>query len=282
MKSSEIARRLARARLRYGHGTRNSQEEALWLSKVKSKSKLQSILERRIRERRPLAYLLKEAWLGEHRFYVDERVIVPRSFIAELLRERLRPWLARDPRRALDLCTGSGCLAVLLSLTFPKARVDASDISADALQVARINVRKYRLGKRVRLVASNLFASLKSKTYDLIVCNPPYVPASAMRRLPKEYRYEPNVALAGGNDGLILVRKIISEARKHLKQDGLLICEIGGNRRALERACPRTGFAWPETSDPGTVFILERAQLPRRARTAGATRNPPRRGRARR
>ncbi len=145
MKSSEIARRLARARLRYGHGTRNSQEEALWLSKVKSKSKLQSILERRIRERRPLAYLLKEAWLGEHRFYVDERVIVPRSFIAELLRERLRPWLARDPRRALDLCTGSGCLAVLLSLTFPKARVDASDISADALQVARINVRKYRL-----------------------------------------------------------------------------------------------------------------------------------------
>ena len=279
----EIERRLRRAGLSFGHGARNAREEAAWLlSRVKSKTRLNALVERRISERIPLAYLLNEAWLGKHRFYVDERAIVPRSFIAELLRERLRPWLQREPKRALDLCTGSGCLAVLLGLTFRRVCIDASDISAEALQVARINVRKYRLGNRVRVVRSNLFAALKKAAYDLIVCNPPYVTRRSMRKLPREYRHEPKIALAGGVDGLDMVKTLLNKSRKYLSPEGLLVCEIGGNRRALERAYPRIEFSWPETSDPGTVFILERGQLPRGARTGAATRSPARRGRARR
>ena len=271
----EIARRFARARLRYGHGTHSAKEEAAWLissvlgylleQEINSKDskKIEELVQRRIRERIPLAYLLKEAWLGEHSFYIDERAIVPRSFIAELLRECLRPWLVREPKRVLDLCAGSGCLAVLLALTFVKARVDAADLSSKALEVAKINIRKFQLEKRVRAVRSDLFQSLDPKQYDLIVCNPPYVTARSMRKLPKEYRHEPALALAAGKDGLDLVRKIISQARDCLAPGGLLVCEIGGNRKALERAYPKLGFAWPETSDPGSVFILGREQLPR-------------------
>jgi ribosomal protein L3 glutamine methyltransferase len=280
LKRAAIQRRLARARLHFGHGAKSAAEEAQWFFSFSSKHKFNSktLLERRIRERIPLAYLLREGWLAGRRFYVDERALVPRSFIAELLHERLSPWLVREPRRVLDLCTGSGCLAILLALTFRKCRVDASDISADALEVARINVRKYRLDKRVRLIRSDLFASVKGR-YDLIVCNPPYVTARSMRRLPKEYRYEPRIALEGG---LNPTKKILRQARKHLAPGGLLVCEIGGNRRALERAYAKTDFAWPELSDPGTVFILEREQLPGAARKAAAPRRRPRRGRARR
>lgn len=263
MKLGDIARRFARARLHYGHGTRDAREEAAWLvAAVKGKKRIETLIRRRIRERIPLAYLLNEAWLGEHSFYVDRRVVVPRSFIAELLRDRLSPWLRREPKRALDLCTGSGCLAVLLALTFPKARVDAADLSRAALAVARKNVNRHRMKERIRLVESDLFSSLGDRKYDLIVCNPPYVTARSMRRLPKEYCHEPARALAGGRDGLLFVRKIIGEARGRLRPDGLLVCEIGGNREALERACPSLEFAWPETSDPGSVFILEREQLP--------------------
>ena len=279
----EIERRFFRAGLFFGHGAKSARDEAAWLlSRVRGKKRLRSLVERRIRERTPLAYLLREAWLGKHRFYIDERAIVPRSFIAELLRERLRPWLRQEPKRALDLCTGSGCLAILTALTFRQCRVDASDVSASALEVAKINIGKYRLARRVKAIQSDLFQSLPKATYDLIVCNPPYVTAGAMRKLPKEFRHEPRLALAGGADGLGLVRKIISEAKTHLNSGGLLVCEIGGGRRALERACPRTEFSWPETSDPGTVFILERERLPPAARSASATRNRPRRGRARR
>ena len=279
----EIERRLRRARLHYGHGTPDAGAEAAWLfNSVKNAERREQVLQRRIRERIPLAYLLNEAWLDGRRFYVDRRVIVPRSFISELLRERLRPWLQRPVRRALDLCTGSGCLALLTAQAFPKARVDASDISRDALAVASINIRKYRLGRRVRTVRSNLFKSLKNGTYDLIVTNPPYVDARAMRRLPPEYDYEPRLALAAGADGLDLVRRILSQARKHLAPGGLLVCEVGDAHRALERAYPRIQFTWPQTSDPGTVFILGREQLAPAARKGGATRNPPRRGRARR
>lgn len=257
----EIERRFARARLSYGHGTHNARDEAAWLfTSVKSSRKREELLNRRIRERIPLAYLLNEAWLDGRRFYVDRRVIVPRSFISELLRERLQPWLRRPVRRALDLCTGSGCLAVLVARTFPKARVEASDISAAALEVARVNVARHKLKKRVRLVRSDLLGALRGK-YDLIVTNPPYVDARTMRRLPPEYDYEPHLALAAGPDGLEVVRRIISDARKHLNPGGLLVCEIGGGRRALERAFPQLEFVWPETSDPGTVFILAREQL---------------------
>ncbi|HUK04700.1 MAG TPA: 50S ribosomal protein L3 N(5)-glutamine methyltransferase [Burkholderiales bacterium] len=279
MTPREIERRLSRAKLGYGHGTWNAREEAAWLrSRVKDPKRLEALLDRRIRERIPLAYLLNEAWLGERAFYVDERAIVPRSFIAELLRERLRPWLARAPRRALDLCTGSGCLAVLLALTFPGVRVDASDVSGDALQVARRNVENYRLKKRIRLLRSNLFKSLRRRKYDLIVCNPPYVTARSMRRLPKEYRHEPALALAAGKDGLDFVRRLIGSARAHLRPGGMLVCEIGGNRRALERAYPKLEFAWPATSDPGTVFILPRERLPARARREGSRRSGATRG----
>jgi ribosomal protein L3 glutamine methyltransferase len=283
VKRGEIERRLARARLHYGHGTLNAKEEALWLSRARQRSAIQSILEKRIRERKPLAYLLREAWLGPYPFYVDERVIVPRSFIAELLRDRLEPWLRRKPRRALDLCTGSGCLAVLLALTFRGLRVDASDVSRDALRVARINVNRYRLGRRIRLRRSDLFDALNGK-YDLIVCNPPYVTGREMRKLPKEYRHEPRLALAAGEDGLRFVRRIIRQAKAHLAPAGLLVCEIGGNRKALERAYPGVEFIWPETSDTGTVFILGREQLPSAAspnRRSRATRDRPDPARAR-
>jgi ribosomal protein L3 glutamine methyltransferase len=278
----DVARRFTRAGLHYGHGTHSAREEAAWLissvlgylleQEINSGDlrKIEALARRRIRERIPLAYLLKEAWLGEHAFYVDRRAIVPRSFVAELLRNHLSPWLAREPKQILDLCTGSGCLAVLLALEFPNARIDAADLSASALQVTRINIRRYRLGKRIRAVRSDLFRSMKGKKYDLIVSNPPYVTARSMRKLPKEYRHEPALALAAGTDGLDLVRGIIAEARDHLAPGGVLVCEIGGNREALERAYPELEFAWPEISDPGSVFILERAQL-RAASAAGAT-----------
>jgi len=267
----QVAGRFSHAKLHYGHGTHNAREEAGWLIssvlgylleeevQAKDQKKIAALAARRIRERIPLAYLLKEAWLGEHSFYVDKRVIVPRSFIAELLRERLSPWLREEPKHALDLCTGSGCLAVLLALTFEKARVDASDVSAAALAVAKKNISRYELGGRVKAVRSNLFEKLKK--YDLIVSNPPYVTANSMKKLPKEYRHEPSLALAAGSDGLELVHRILAEAKHHLTPGGLLVCEIGGNRKALERAHPQIEFIWPETSDPGTVFLLRRDQL---------------------
>ena len=268
----DIARRFKRAGLHYGHGTHNAKEEAAWLISsvlgflleqelsTKQVRTINSHAQRRIRERIPLAYLLKEAWLGEQSFYVDKRVIVPRSFIAELLRERLSPWLQDEPKRALDLCTGSGCLAVLLALTFPKVRVDASDVSAAALAVAKKNIGRYKLNGRVKPVRSNLFERLGK--YDLIVSNPPYVTARSMARLPREYRHEPSMALAAGKDGLDLVHRILAKAKDHLAPGGLLVCEIGGNRKALERAYPRVEFTWPDISDPGSVFILRREQVP--------------------
>jgi len=223
------------------------------------------LIEERVRTRRPLAYLIKEAWLGDHRFYVDERVVVPRSFIAELLRDRLSPWLARpwELRRALDLCTGSGCLAILLALAFPRAIVDAADISRPALSVARRNLRAYRLRDRVKLVRGDLFAGLEPARYDLIVANPPYVGTAAMRRLPLECRREPRRALDGGRDGLEFVRRILLAARDFLRPGGSLVVEIGHNRGRLERAFPRLPFIWPETSAGyDCVFLLSREDLP--------------------
>lgn len=293
------ARRMQRARLRFGHGTHNAHDEAVLLTlhvlkppfdsqrgvverrlSAAERARLESLLERRISTRMPAPYLTHEAWLGEYRFYVDRRVIVPRSFIAELLRAGLEPWLPRSVRSALDLCTGSGCLAVLLAKRFPGAQVDASDLSADALAVARRNVARYRLGRRVRLVRSDLFAQLRGRRYDLIVSNPPYVKAASMRTLPPEYRHEPRAALAGGADGLDFVRRILAEARAHLAPGGLLVCEIGHNRSALEKAFPSLPFLWLETSaGPEHVFLLERAQLPLTTATSpSSTRARPARG----
>ncbi|MBL0143153.1 MAG: 50S ribosomal protein L3 N(5)-glutamine methyltransferase [Betaproteobacteria bacterium] len=278
------AGRLESAGVSFGHGTTNAVDEAAWLvlhslglpvdrldpyldvavdaGRAKAAN---ALVAKRIRTRKPAAYLLNEAWLGPHRFYVDERVIVPRSFIAELLRVRLAPWIA-DPSRvrsALDLCTGSGCLAILTALAFPKARVDAADLSPDALVVAGTNVEGYRLGKRVHLVQSDLFGSLEGRAYDLIVTNPPYVTAASMRRLPEEYRREPEMALASGADGLAHTRVILAKAGKHLNPGGTLVVEIGHNRKALERAFPKLPFAWPTVAaGTGFVFVLKRESLP--------------------
>lgn len=280
------ARRLARARLHYGHGTHSAADEAAWLVlgamrlapdaaradlgrvvPAVAQRRVHALTARRIRERIPLAYLLREAWLGGLRFYVDRRVIVPRSLAAELLHDDgLKPWLRRPVRSALDLCTGSGCLAVLLAHAFRRATIDASDVSAAALAVARKNLARYRLRRRVRLVRSDLFDGLAGRRYDVIVCNPPYVTPRAMRSLPTEYRHEPALALAGGPAGLLVVRRVLEQARAHLRPHGLLVCEVGGARRALERTYPHLPFVWPEISDPGSVFIAEREALPPDAR----------------
>ena len=263
------ARRLAAARLHYGHGTDNPRDEAAYLVlrgldlpfdhglkdevTETQQRRVASLLRKRIRDRMPVAYLLNEAWLGGLPFYVDRRVIVPRSHIAELLHQRLRPWLRRAPKRILDLCTGSGCLAVLAAKAFPGVAVDATDISPSALAVAAMNVKKYQLAQRVRLVRSDLFSSLQNLRYDLIVTNPPYVTTPSLRRLPPEFRYEPASALAGGRQGLEFVSRILERAREHLNPGGVLACEVGANRRALERAYPRLPLLWPQDE----VFIWE-------------------------
>lgn len=267
---AKTEKRFAAARLHYGHGTENAHDEAAFLvlrglglpfdadlSRPVDPEKLESLIEKRIKERIPVAYLLREAWLDGQRFYVDPRVIVPRSHIAELLGEKLRPWLTRPAKRVLDLCTGSGCLAILAAHAFPASKVDAIDLSNSALAVAAKNVGLHKLAKRVRLVKSDLFGSVAREKYDVIITNPPYVASAAMRTLPPEYRHEPGMALAAGKDGLDLVRRIIEEAPSHLAAGGLLMCEVGDGRKALERAYRKLAFTWPETAaGAGNVFVL--------------------------
>ena len=276
--------RFNEAGLSFGHGTTNARDEAAYLIlhtlklpldrldpfldktlSAKEIAAVKQMLRGRIEQRVPAAYLTNEAWLGDFRFYVDERVIVPRSYIAELLRDGLSPWVKdlESVGAALDLCTGSGCLAILLAQTFPNARVDATELSPDALEVASRNVLDYGLEKRIRLVRGDLFAGLTGP-YQLIVSNPPYVNADSMAALPPEYRAEPQMALAGGQDGLDIVRRILSGAGAALDRDGLLVVEIGHNREALELAFPRLPFTWLETSGgDGFVFLLTGAQLAR-------------------
>jgi ribosomal protein L3 glutamine methyltransferase len=275
-------RRLRRARLAYGHGTTNAAEEAPYLvasalgtapgslpgelrrrPSPRQRAAALRLIERRIRERKPAAYLLRAAWLAGHRLYVDERAIVPRSHLAPLLRECLAPWVPEPGRiqTALDLCTGSGCLAVLLARSFPRARIDASDVSKAALAVASINVGRYGLGRRIRLIESDLFSTLGAKRYDLIISNPPYVTAARMRRLPHEYRHEPRIALAGGADGLALVRRIMRAAAAHLNPGALLVVEVGAGKRRVERAFPNIEFVWPDMVTGHPVFLVSREQL---------------------
>jgi ribosomal protein L3 glutamine methyltransferase len=293
----DVARRLRRARLVFGHGTSNARDEAAWLVchalritfddfegaldrpvDAAAARRIEALVARRIATRAPLAYLLREAWLQGHRFYVDRRTIVPRSHIAELLPAGLAPWLGkRSPRRILDLCTGSGCLAILAALAFPRARVDASDVSAAALAVAQKNVASYRLGRRVRLVRSDLFAALGKISYDLILCNPPYVPRRDMRRLPPEYRHEPALALASGHDGLDFVKRLLADAPGRLADAGVLVVEVGEGRRTVERTFPDARLTWLTTAGgTGLVFLATAAELPKRA----AAQERPRKGRA--
>jgi ribosomal protein L3 glutamine methyltransferase len=276
--------RFSEAGLTFGHGTHNAYDEAAYLIlhtlhlpldtlepfldahlTNSERQAVLDILERRTVERVPAAYLTHEAWLGDFHFYVDERVIVPRSFIAELLREQLAPWITEPEsiHRALDLCTGSGCLAILMAHAFPNAAVDAVDISPDALDVARINVDNYGLQDRIELVQSDLLDGLAERRYDLIVSNPPYVNAESVRELPEEYLHEPALALGSGDDGLDATRRIIAGASIHLNEGGLLIVEIGHNRDALEAAFPDIEFTWLDTSGGDQfVFLLRHDQLP--------------------
>jgi len=272
------------AQLFFGHGSDNAWDEAVYLvlhtlklpldrlepfldARLLPEERLllSQVIERRATERVPAAYITQEAWLGEHRFYVDERVIVPRSFIAELLDEQFSPWID-DPERiesALDLCTGSGCLAILTALNFPNATVDAVDLSEDALAVARRNIADYQLEQRVRPVHSDLFNNLTGRRYDLIISNPPYVNAASMAELPTEYRKEPEMALAGGKDGLDLVRIMLRKAKRHLNPGGILVVEIGHNRDDLEAAYPAVPFTWLDTAAGDEyVFLLNHDELP--------------------
>jgi ribosomal protein L3 glutamine methyltransferase len=222
------------------------------------------LIERRVNERIPAAYLTHEAWLGEHRFYVDPRVIVPRSFLAELLRDRLSPWIS-DPdrvRRALDFGTGSGCLAILLALAFPNATVDAADISEAALEVARRNICEYDLESRIEPIVSDLFEGISGR-YDVIICNPPYVSDESIAALPPEYRHEPVAALAGGKDGLNFVRRVVERAAEHLTENGILVVEVGQhNREAMEAAYPHLELTWIATSGgDDCVFLVTHAAL---------------------
>ncbi len=270
-------------KLFFGHGSANAFDEAAYLvlhtlklppdklepfydARLTSSERdaVLNVIERRVRERIPAAYLTNEAWLGEYKFYVDQRVIVPRSFIAELLREELSPWVAdaEEIESVLDLCTGSGCLAILAALTFPHAVVDAVDLSADALEVARRNVGDYALNDRIELIRSNLFDELDESRYDLIISNPPYVTAKSMSALPQEYLREPGMALASGVDGLDHVRVILRDAPNYLNDGGLLVVEVGFNREGVEAAFPHLPLTWAETSaGDGVVFLVTREEL---------------------
>ena len=271
------------AKLSFGHGSVDAWNEAVYLVlhhlhlpldrldpfldarlTVDERDGLMALIARRVDERIPAAYLTGEAWLGDYRFTIDPRVIVPRSYIAELLFERMTPWIA-DPdgvTSVLDLCTGSACLAIIAADAFPTAHVDAVELSSDALEVARINVDTYVLADRVRLVQSNLFDKLPHRLYDLIISNPPYVNEDSMSDLPDEYRHEPRMALAGGRDGLDLVRRILDEAPRHLSEDGLLVVEVGHERAHVEAAFPDLPCTWLTTSGgDDAVFAVQAADL---------------------
>ncbi len=270
-------------KLFFGHGSASAYDEAVYLilhtlhlpldrlepfmdARLTSAERdaVLGVIERRVRERMPAAYLTHEAWLGDYKFYVDKRVIVPRSFIAELLHADLAPWVenSRGVGRVLDLCTGSGCLAILAALSFPHSTVDAVDASLDALEVARKNIRDYGLDDRINLVASDMFESLGAKHYDVIISNPPYVSSESMSKLPEEYRREPEMALSSGEDGLDHVRTIMATATKHLYANGVLVVEVGFNREGVEQAFPKTPFTWAETSvGDEVVFVIDRETL---------------------
>lgn len=284
------AARLKQAGVSFGHGTNNAFDEAAWLVlwslgmpldelephakrelTADELAKIEAVIGERISSRRPAAYITKEAWLQNVPFYIDERSIVPRSFIAELLADgegegTLDTWLSDETHRVLDLCTGNGSLAVIAAMAYPDVVVDAADISDDALAVARINVDKHKLAKRITLVKSDLLNDVKGP-YDLIVCNPPYVNAQSMAELPKEYRHEPALALAGGGDGMDLVRRILKDAPSRLSPIGVLVLEIGNERAHFEHAFRKLEVVWLETSaGDDQVLLVTRDALTRWAR----------------
>lgn len=282
------ALRLKRAKLVFAHGTADPVAEAAFLVgetlgihpdhvdaragmgvTAAQRKKISALAGRRIRSRKPAAYLVNRIYMHGVPFYIDERAIVPRSYLGEIVDSELFAGqsfsLVRDPaaiKSGLDLCTGSGCLAILAALRFPRAAIDAVELSKDAIEVARINVADHHLKKRVRLLRGDLFAPVKSARYDLIIANPPYVDDEGMAALPPECRHEPQLAFDGGRDGLAVIRRILDEAGRHLNEGGGLLCEVGRGRAALESAYPDTRFLWLETEESaGEVFWLDADQL---------------------
>jgi ribosomal protein L3 glutamine methyltransferase len=261
----QVERQLICARLFFGHGTDNAFDEATWLVMLAAgidlntdhmnwqqalsdtqQAAVEQLAKRRIETRKPLAYLVRRAWFAGHEFYIDERAIIPRSHIGEWIPDRFEPWLRRAPvKTVLDLCTGSGCIAVAIALAFPEAKVDAADISSIALQVAAINIKKHALDQRIRLLQGDLFQVVtEAAPYDLIICNPPYVSDQSMAFLPPEYCFEPQLALGGGSDGLDIIHRVLTEARRHLNKAGRLFVEVGSAAKAVEKTWPTVPFTW--------------------------------------
>lgn len=275
------ASRFNQAGLYFGHGTDNALDEAAalvlhalhlpyelasgWLDATLTPTErvvVASLLARRINERKPAAYLTQEARFAGLDFYVDERVLVPRSPIAELIAAGFEPWLTREPARVLDLCTGSGCIAIACAYRFPEAEVDATDVSADALAVAAINRERHHLQHRLRLIEADVYRGLDGAGYDLIVSNPPYVDAADMAALPAEYRAEPGLGLAAGKDGLDIVRRILAGAASRLSPDGVIIVEVGNSAPALAAAYPQVPFLWLDFERGGDgVFLLNAEEV---------------------
>jgi ribosomal protein L3 glutamine methyltransferase len=273
--------RFAESKVYFGHGQIDAFDEAVfivmrslqlpidrldvfldaYLTHAEINTMLQQI-DLRVKKRMPAAYILKEAWLQGYRFYVDERAIIPRSFIAELLRDELQPWVAEPGvvTDVLDLCTGSGCLAVMAADAFPNARVEAADLSKDALVVAKKNIADYQLESRVKPVESDLFSALAGRRYDVIVCNPPYVTDASMAKLPKEYQHEPKIALAGGADGMNVIKRLLREARGHLKRGGVMFVEVGGERATVEKQFKDVPMTWLTTSAGDDMVFLTRQE----------------------
>jgi ribosomal protein L3 glutamine methyltransferase len=275
-------RRLRRAKLHYGHGTDNAGDDAAALLahalrlkrpladadlkrplSAAANARFKALVSRRVTERIPVVYLTRRCWFAGLPMYVDERVLIPRSPIAELVEARFSPWM--DPgkvRRILDVGTGSGCIAIACALAFPRAQVDAVDISPDALAVARVNRREFGLTRRLRLLESDYFAALKGRRYDIIVSNPPYVGTAEFRRLPREYAHEPAGALLAGRDGMDAVRVLLREATRHLAPQGVLVVEVGNTEVRVRRALPQVPFVWLSFArGGGGVFLLTAQQL---------------------
>jgi ribosomal protein L3 glutamine methyltransferase len=270
-----------RAGLHFGHGTDRALDEAYhlvtWALKLphelpkgyfeaeltpRERAQVLKLLRARVKTRKPAAYLTGEAWFAGLPFTVDERVLIPRSPIAELIEGQFRPWLTVSPRRILDLCAGSGCIAIACAMAFPDAEVDAIEIDAGALQLIDANIRRHGVRDRVRALRSDLFAKAAGRRYDLIVSNPPYVPEARWKKMPAEYHHEPKLALAAGRDGMEIVARILREAPAHLAADGLLVCEVGGSVPEFNRRFPNIPVIWPEFERGGDgVFVIARDDL---------------------
>ncbi len=270
-----------RAGLAFGHGSDNALDEAfhlvLWrlglpfdvpatyLEAVLTAGEREAIvdlLQRRVATRKPAAYLTGEAWFAGLSFYIDERVLVPRSPIGELIQKEFKPWLSSEPASILDLCAGSGCIGIACAYAFPSAHIDLGEIDYGAIEVIQRNIARHHVEDRVRIATGDLFAPLKGRRYDLIVSNPPYVPAAEWAELAPEFHHEPRRALEAGNDGMEVVVRMLAEAPAHLTPGGVLVCEIGGSQLEFDARFPDIPVAWPEFEHGGDgVFVISRDDL---------------------